>query len=286
MAVRKHKPTSPGVRFLISSTNEEITKRKPEKKLTVTMKGTGGRNNTGRVTSRFRGGGNKTRYRLIDFKRDKFYIQEDGTRKGVLGKVAAIEYDPNRTCRIALIHYTDGDKRYILAPNGLGVGDSVESSDSADIQPGNAMRLRDVPLGTLLHNIELNPGRGGQIVRSAGVSAQLMAKEGDYVTLRLPSGEMRRVHHMCTATVGEVGNASHENESQGKAGRVRAKGRKPHVRGVAMSPRDHPHGGGEAKSPVGRKKGPVDRWGNSSRGKITRSNKRTDKFIVRRRGKK
>lgn len=286
MATKKHKPTSPGRRFLVTVSNSDITKSKPEKKLTKTIKRTGGRNNTGRVTARFRGGGNKTRYRIIDFKRDKFYVQEDGSRKGVVGTVAAIEYDPNRTCRIALIHYMDGDKRYILAPEGLEVGMKVESSDTADIKPGNSLTLRDMPLGTAVHNIELAPGKGGQIVRSAGGSAQIMAKEGEYVTLRLPSSEMRKVYYLCRATVGVVGNSDHENESQGKAGRVRAKGKKPHVRGVVMSPRDHPHGGGEAKSPVGRKKGPVDRWGNSSRGTITRSNKRTDKFIVRRRGKK
>lgn len=276
MPIREHKPTSPGRRFLKSSTNEEITKQKPEKALTEYRKRQGGRNNSGRVTTRFRGGGNKRRYRVIDFRRDKFDVP---------GKVAAIEYDPNRTCRIALIHYADGEKRYILAPDGLGVGASVLSSTTADIQPGNALQLKDIPLGTQIHNIELTPGKGGQIVRSAGTSAQVMAKEGDYVTLRLPSGEMRRVRMECRATVGVVGNAEHENEAYGKAGRVRAKGRKPHVRGVVMSPRDHPHGGGEAKSPVGRKKGPVDRWGNAAKGKITRSNKRTDKFIVRRRNR-
>lgn len=276
MPIREHKPTSPGRRFLKSSTNEEITKQKPEKALTEYRKRQGGRNNSGRVTTRFRGGGNKRRYRVIDFRRDKFDVP---------GKVAAIEYDPNRTCRIALIHYADGEKRYILAPDGLGVGASVLSSTTADIQPGNALQLKDIPLGTQIHNIELTPGKGGQIVRSAGTSAQVMAKEGDYVTLRLPSGEMRRVRMECRATVGVVGNAEHENEAYGKAGRVRAKGRKPHVRGVVMSPRDHPHGGGEAKSPVGRKKGPVDRWGNAAKGKITRRNKRTDKFIVRRRNR-
>jgi large subunit ribosomal protein L2 len=276
MPTRTHKPTSPGRRFLISSTNEEVTKQKPEKPLTEPKRRTGGRNNFGRTTARFRGGGNKVRYRAIDFKRDKI---------GVPGKVAAIEYDPNRTCRIALLHYRDGEKRYILAPQGVRVGDEVISSDTADIRPGNSLPLSEIPLGTLVHNIELSPGRGGQIVRSAGAAAQIMAKEGDYVTIRLPSSEMRRVLQTCRATVGEVGNAEHSTETYGKAGRLRAKGRKPHVRGVAMSPRDHPHGGGEAKSPVGRKKGPVDRWGNPARGAITRKGKRSDRFIVRRRSK-
>ncbi|HCM72953.1 MAG TPA: 50S ribosomal protein L2, partial [Armatimonadetes bacterium] len=196
-----------------------------------------------------------------------------------------IEYDPNRTCRIALLEYADGEKRYILAPRNVGVGTKVQSGEGADILPGHCLALRNIPLGTLVHNIELNPGRGGQMVRSAGASAQVMAKDGNYCTLRLPSGEMRMVHLDCRATVGEVGNAEHENERIGKAGKNRGLGRKPHVRGVVKSPRDHPHGGGEAKSPVGRKKGPVDRWGNKSIGTRTRKNKRTDKFIVRRRTK-
>jgi large subunit ribosomal protein L2 len=214
---------------------------------------------------------------MVDFKRNKDEYE---------GKVVAIEYDPNRTCRIALLHYTDGEKRYILAPKGLNVGQFVKSGDGADILPGHTLELRNIPLGTLVHNIELQPKKGGQIVRSAGAAAQVMAKEGNYVTLRLPSGEMRMVHNTCRATVGEVGNAEHENESIGKAGKNRGLGKKPHVRGVVKSPRDHPHGGGEAKSPVGRKKGPVDRWGNKSLGERTRSNKRTDKYIVRRRAKK
>lgn len=201
-------------------------------------------------------------------------------------KVAAIEYDPNRTCRIALLHYLDGEKRYILAAKGLVVGAFVESGPEADILPGNALPLKNMPLGTLVHNVELQPNKGGQMVRSAGAAAQVMAKEGMYVTLRLPSGEMRMVHNTCRATVGEVGNAEHENESIGKAGKNRGLGRKPHVRGVVKSPRDHPHGGGEAKSPVGRKKGPVDRWGNKALGQKTRHNKRSDKFIVRRRSSK
>lgn len=274
MPTRQYKPTSPGRRHMIGATYEEITKGKPEKSLTKGKSKTGGRNSYGRITSFNKGGGNKRQYRVIDFKRDK---------DGVKAKVAAIEYDPNRTCRIALLHYLDGEKRYILAPKNLSVGTIVESGEGADILPGNALELRHIPLGTLVHNIELNPKRGGQMVRSAGASAQVMAKEGNYVTLRLPSGEMRMVHNTCRATVGEVGNAEHENEAIGKAGKNRGLGRRPHVRGVVKSPRDHPHGGGEAKSPVGRKKGPVDRWGNKALGQKTRRNKSTNKFIVRRR---
>jgi large subunit ribosomal protein L2 len=277
MPTRKYKPTSPGVRHKIGADYSEITKGKPEKSLTVGLRKSGGRNHFGRITSFNRGGGNKRKYRIIDFKR---------TKDGVQAKVAAIEYDPNRTCRIALLHYLDGTKAYILAARNLAVGAMVESGPTADILPGNALPLINIPLGTLVHNIELTPGRGGQIVRSAGTSAQVMAKEGTYVTLRLPSGEMRMVHNTARATVGEVGNAEHENEAIGKAGKNRGLGRKPHVRGVVKSPRDHPHGGGEAKSPVGRKKGPVDRWGNKARGEKTRHNKGTDKFIVRRRNKK
>lgn len=274
MPTVQYKPTSPGRRFQISSTYEEITKGKPEKSLTKAKPKSGGRNSYGRITSFNRGGGNKRRYRVIDFKRKK---------DGIQAKVAAIEYDPNRTCRIALLHYMDGEKAYILAPKNLAVGARVESGPEADILPGNCLPLRNIPLGTLVHNIELQPNKGGQMVRSAGASAQVMAKEGNYVTLRLPSGEMRMVHHTCRATVGEVGNAEHENESIGKAGKNRGLGRKPHVRGVVKSPRDHPHGGGEAKSPVGRRKGPVDRWGNKALGHKTRHNKRTNKYIVRRR---
>ena len=262
---------------MIASTYAEITKGKPEKSLLAPKPKSGGRNNKGRITSFNRGGGNKQKYRIIDFKRDKDTYP---------AKVAAIEYDPNRTCRIALLHYTDGEKRYILAPKNLAVGRMVQSGEGADILPGNTLALKNIPLGTLVHNIEMQPGRGGQMVRSAGAAAQVMAKEGNYVTLRLPSGEMRMVHNTCRATVGEVGNAEHENEAIGKAGKNRGLGRKPHVRGVVKSPRDHPHGGGEAKSPVGRKKGPVDRWGNKALGQKTRHNKRSDKFIVRRRGVK
>ncbi|MDH4388920.1 MAG: 50S ribosomal protein L2 [Fimbriimonas sp.] len=274
MPVRKLKPTSPGRRHQVVSTYAEITKIRPEKSLTVGLRKSGGRNSYGRVTSVNVGGGNKRRYRIIDFKRIK---------DGVEATVAAIEYDPNRTCRIALLHYNDGTKAYILAPRHLVVGAKVSSGVDSDILPGNCLPLKNIPLGTLVHNIEFHPGKGGQMVRSAGTSAQVMAKEGNYVTLRLPSGEMRMVHNTCRATVGEVGNAEHENESLGKAGKSRNLGRKPHVRGVVKSPRDHPHGGGEAKSPVGRKKGPVDRWGNKSLGERTRSNKKTDKLIVRRR---
>ena len=261
---------------MIGATYSEVTKSTPEKTLTAPKPKSGGRNSSGRLTSKNRGGGNKTRYRMVDFKREK---------DSVKAKVVAIEYDPNRTCRIALLHYLDGEKRYILAPRNLEVGTIVESGEGADILPGNALPLKNIPLGTLVHNIELQPKKGGQMVRSAGASAQVMAKEGSYVTLRLPSGEMRMVHNTCRATVGEVGNAEHENEVIGKAGKNRGLGKKPHVRGVVMSPRDHPHGGGEAKSPVGRKKGPVDRWGNKAIGQKTRHNKRTEKYIVRRRTK-
>ena len=259
---------------MVVSTYSEITKKTPEKSLLAPLKKSGGRNHTGRITMKNRGGGNKRRYRIVDFKR----IKDD-----MAATVIAIEYDPNRTCRIALIEYTDGTKSYILAPKNLSVGTEILSGDEADILPGNCLPLRKIPLGTMVHNVELQPSRGGQMVRSAGAAAQVMAKEGTYCTLRLPSGEMRRVHINCRATVGEVGNAEHENEQLGKAGKSRGLGRKPHVRGVVMSPRDHPHGGGEAKSPVGRKKGPVDRWGNKSIGQPTRKNKRTDRFIVRRR---
>ncbi len=259
---------------MVASTYSEITKRTPEKSLLAPIKKKGGRNHTGRITMKNRGGGNKRRYRIIDFKRMK---------DGIDAQVIAIEYDPNRTCRIALLEYADGVKTYILAPRNVGVGQTLTSGEGSDILPGNCLKLRNIPLGTLVHNVELQPGKGGQMVRSAGASAQVMAKEGDYCTLRLPSGEMRMVSMDCRATVGEVGNAEHENEQLGKAGKARGLGRKPHVRGVVMSPRDHPHGGGEAKSPVGRRKGPVDRWGNKALGVPTRKNKRTDRFIVRRR---
>jgi len=261
---------------MIASTYEEITKSKPEKSLTVGIHKSGGVNNYGRRTSFNKAGGNKRRYRIIDFKRQK---------DGMDAMVTAIEYDPNRSCRIALIKYDDGELRYILAPKGVGVDSHIRSGEGADIFPGHCLELRNIPLGTLVHNIEFQPAKGGQMVRSAGTSAQVMAKEGAYITLRLPSGEMRLVHASCRATVGEVGNAEHENEQIGKAGKNRGLGRKPHVRGVVKSPRDHPHGGGEAKSPIGRRKGPVDRWGNKALGAKTRRNKRTDAFIVRRRNK-
>lgn len=255
------------------STFEEITKKKPEKSLLAPLRKKGGRNNNGRITVRHRGGGHKRAYRIIDFKRDKV---------GVEARVAAIEYDPNRSARIALLHYVDGEKRYILAPVGLNVNDRVVSGAGADIRVGNALPLRNIPLGTQIHNIELEIGRGGVMVRSAGNSAQLMAKEGDYATLRMPSGEMRMVHLNCMATVGQVGNVDHQNIRIGKAGRKRWMGRRPEVRGSAMNPRDHPHGGGEGRAPIGLK-GPKTKWGKPARGVKTRHNPRTDRFIVRRR---
>ncbi len=274
MPIRQLKPTSPGRRFMAVSTFEEITREEPEKSLLAPLKKSGGRNNQGRTTARFRGGGNKRRYRIIDFKRDKI---------GVPGKVVSIEYDPNRSARIALIQYVDGEKRYILCPDGLKVGDQVLSGENADIKPGNALPLRAIPLGTVIHNIELVPGKGGQLVRSAGTAAQLVAKEGKYAQIRLPSGEVRMVHLECKATIGQVGHAEHENESLGKAGKSRYLGRRPHVRGSAMTPRDHPHGGGEGKAPIGRRGGPVTPWGKPTLGKKTRRRKPSDKFIVRRR---
>jgi large subunit ribosomal protein L2 len=277
MPLRQYKPTTPSRRFRSVSTFSEITATKPEKTLLEPLKSTGGRNAQGKITARFRGGGNKRAYRIIDFKRDKVNVQ---------GKVATIEYDPNRTARIALIHYTDGEKRYIVAPVGLKVGDRIIASDSADIKPGNCLPLRNIPVGTVIHNIELQPGRGAQMVRSAGAGAQLMAKEGKYAQVRLPSSEVRRVLIECKATIGQVGNVDHENQSWGKAGKTRWLGKRPHVRGVVMNPRDHPHGGGEGKSPVGRKKGPATPWGKPALGYKTRRNKSTSKFIVRKRGAK
>ena len=277
MALRKFKPTSPGRRFMTVSTFEEITKKKPEKSLTDPLTKKAGRNSYGRITTRHRGGGHKRRYRVIDFKR---------TKDGVPAKVAAIEYDPNRSARIALLHYLDGAKAYILAPARLSVGAMVESGPGADIKPGNALPLENVPTGTMVHNVELRPGRGGQLARSAGSSVQLVAKESGYATLRLPSGEMRRVPLTCRATVGQVGNVDHENVSGGKAGRSRWRGRRPSVRGSAMNPVDHPHGGGEGKSKGGRH--PVTPWGVPTLGKRTRrKHKESDKLIVRgrRRGK-
>ena len=276
MPIRRFKPITPGRRFMASPDYSEITKGKPEKSLVEPLKKKAGRNNTGKMTIRNHGGGNKRMYRIIDFKRIK---------DAVPATVAAIEYDPNRTPRIALLQYEDGTKTYILAPVGLSVGDAIASGPTADIKPGNALPIVNIPVGTLIHNIELHPGKGGQMARSAGAYAQLMAKEGKYATLRLPSSEMRRVLLTCRATIGQVGNLEHENESLGKAGKNRWKGRKPHVRGVTMNPREHPHGGGEGKSPVGRKKGPVSATGVPAIGFKTRRNKSTNKFIVKRRTK-
>lgn len=272
MGVKKFKPTSPARRFMTVSDFAEVTKSEPERALVAPMASKGGRNNRGRITVRHQGGGHKRRYRLIDFRRDK---------DGVPGTVAAVEYDPNRTARIALIHYADGEKRYIIHPIGLKVGDTVVSSDTADVRPGNAMSLLSVPLGTWVHNVELTLGRGGQMCRSAGSYAQVMAKEDGYVLLRLPSGELRRVFGKCRATIGQVGNTDHENVVIGKAGRSRWMGLRPTVRGTAMNPVDHPHGGGE-----GRQKGrhPVTPWGKPTKGARTRPKKKgSDRFIVKRR---
>ena len=274
MAIKDYKPTSPGRRWMTGQTFEEITRTKPEKSLVRPLYKKSGRNTYGRITVRHRGGGHARQYRLIDFRRNKFDIP---------ARVASIEYDPNRSARIALLVYADGEKRYILAPLGLRVGSTVVSSKTnAEVYVGNAMPLERVPLGTLVHNVELYPGRGGQMVRAAGASAQVLAKEGDYVTLRLPSAEMRRVHKRCMATVGQVGNLDHANVKLGKAGRKRWLGWRPAVRGSAMSPRDHPHGGGEGRTPIGMP-GPKSPWGWRTLGRKTRRNKSTDKYIVRRR---
>jgi large subunit ribosomal protein L2 len=272
MPTKQYKPTSPGRRGMSVSTFEEITKTKPEKSLTVRLKKHAGRNNQGKITTRHRGGGEKRAYRIIDFKRNKL---------GVPAKVASIEYDPNRTARIALLHYVDGEKRYIIAPVGLKVGDRIESGPDADIRVGNALPLKNIPTGTVIHNIEMERGRGGQLARGAGVGAQLMAKDGDYAQIRMPSGEQRRIHILCMATIGQVGNVDHENISIGKAGRSRHMGRRPTVRGSVMNPRDHPHGGGEGRAPIGGQ--PQTPWGKPAMGYKTRRNKRTDQFIVRRR---
>lgn len=275
MPVKKFKPTSPGRRFVTVSDFSEITTDQPEKSLLEPLKSNAGRNNKGRVTVRHRGGGHKRQYRVIDFKRNK---------DGIPAKVATIEYDPNRTCRIALLNYADGEKRYILAPNGIKVGDTVESGPNADIKTGNALPLKNIPVGTIIHNIELKPLKGAQIVRSAGTAAQPMAKEGDYAHVRMPSGEVRLIHINCKATVGQVGNLEHENITVGKAGRSRWLGRRPTVRGVVMNPVDHPHGGGEGRSPVGRN--PVTPWGKPALGARTRKKKKSsDKMIVKRRTK-
>lgn len=274
MAIKKYKPTSAGLRSMSVLSYAEITKKAPEKSLTAPLKKSGGRNNQGRTTLRFRGGGNKRKYRIIDFKRNK---------EGIPGKVAAIEYDPNRTANIALIHYVDGEKRYILAPLGLKVGDTVEAGPEADIVIGNALQLKDIPVGTTIHNIEMKPGKGAQLVRTAGAEAQLAGKEGKYGIVRLPSGEIRRIDIRCKATIGRVGNIEHELVTVGKAGKTRHMGKKPHVRGSAMNPVDHPHGGGEGRAPVGRPQ-PMTPWGKKSRGVKTRDNKKkSNKQIIRRR---
>ena len=276
MAIKTFKSMTNGTRNMSKLVNEEITSTTPEKSLLVSLKKNGGRNNQGRISLRHRGGGAKRKYRLIDFKRNK---------DGVVGTVASIEYDPNRTANIALINYADGEKRYIIAPKGLKVGDKVESGAKTDIKVGNSLELGNIPEGTLVHNIELKAGKGGQIVRSAGSSAQILGSEGRYTLIRLTSGEVRKVLSTCRATIGEVGNADHELVNLGKAGRKRHMGIKPHVRGSVMNPNDHPHGGGEGRTPVGRK-GPVTPWGKPALGYKTRSNKKqSDKLIVRRRKK-
>ncbi|MFB6351096.1 MAG: 50S ribosomal protein L2 [Bradymonadaceae bacterium] len=275
MGTKDYKPTSPGRRFARLSDNSAVTKSEPEKNLTEELRRTGGRNSDGRMTVRHQGGGHKRRYRCIDFKREK---------TGVPATVAAIEYDPNRSAHIALLHYEDGDKRYIIAPQNLDVGDEVVSAIDADIKPGNAKKLRQMPVGTVVHNVELNPGKGGQMARAAGAWAQLVAKEGKYGLMKLPSGEHRRVQLECRATVGSVSNPEHENVSLGKAGRSRWLGRRPETRGVAMNPIDHPHGGGEGATAGGRH--PVTPWGQPTKGGKTRHNKRTDRFIEKRRHEK
>ena len=274
MAIKKYKPTSPGRRFVtVVDRKGVLTAERPLKSLLAPLRKTGGRNNQGRITVRHRGGGHKRMLRLIDFKRDK---------DGIPARVATIEYDPNRSAHIALLHYADGEKRYILAPVGLEVGQTVMSGPEADIKPGNALPLRNIPLGTMVHNVELRPGQGGKLVRAAGSAAQIMAKEGDYVQLRMPSGEIRLVHANCRATVGQVGNVDHENVTIGKAGRARWLGIRPTVRGVVMNPVDHPHGGGEGRSPIGRH--PVTPWGKPALGVKTRKkNKPSDRLILKRR---
>ena len=276
MAIRNYKPTTPGRRKMSTLVNEEITTSTPEKTLTVTIKKNGGRNNQGKITVRHQGGGVKRRYRLIDFKRNKL---------NVAGKVASIEYDPNRTANIALIHYLDGEKRYILAPKTLKVGDMIEAGENVDIKVGNALPIMNIPVGTMIHNIELRPGKGGELARSAGTSAQILGREGNYVMIRLSSGEQRQVLGTCMATVGEVGNEDSSLVKIGKAGRKRLMGIRPTVRGSVMNPNDHPHGGGEGRAPIGRK-APVTPWGKPALGLKTRKKKQSDKFIVRRRNGK
>jgi large subunit ribosomal protein L2 len=275
MPVKRYRPTSAGQRFITTLDFSELTKKKPEKSLVEVKKKHSGRNNNGHITTRHKGGGTRKQYRIIDFKR---------TKDSIPAKVAAIEYDPNRSARIALLNYRDGEKRYILAPVGLKVGDAVESGEGADIKTGNCLPIKNIPTGTVIHNIELRPGEGGKLVRSAGSAAQLMAKEGDYAQVRMPSGEVRKVLAVCRATIGQLGNVEHENIVIGKAGRIRHMGKRPSVRGIAMNPVDHPHGGGEARSTSGRP--PTTPWGQMTMGKKTRRNKRTNKMIVRKRSSK
>ena len=276
MAIKKFRPTTPGQRNKSTLVNEEITKSTPEKSLVVTLNKKAGRNNQGKITVRHQGGGVKRKYRIIDFKRNKFDVE---------GVVASIEYDPNRSANIALINYLDVEKRYIIAPKGLKVGDKIVASENADIKTGNALPIMNIPVGTVIHNIELRPGKGGSLARSAGSSAQILGREGNYVMIRLSSGEQRRVLGTCMATIGVVGNEDSNLVKLGKAGRKRHMGIRPTVRGSVMNPNDHPHGGGEGRAPIGRK-GPVTPWGKPALGYKTRNNKRTDKFIVRRRGSK
>jgi len=276
MAVKTYKPVTPSMRGRTGYTFEEITKKKPERSLIVEKRKRGGRNSYGRITVRHRGGGNRRQIRIVDFKRNK---------RDIPARVAAIEYDPNRTARLALLHYVDGEKRYIIAPVGLQVDDMVIAGKNAEIRPGNALPISNIPVGTMIHNIELKEGRGGQMVRSAGAAAQLLAKEGDYAHVRLPSGEVRLVRQTCYATIGQVGNLDHQNIKLGKAGRKRHMGIRPTVRGSAMSPRDHPHGGGEGRSPIGMP-GPKSPWGKPTLGAKTRRNKKTSKYIIRPRGKR
>jgi large subunit ribosomal protein L2 len=276
MAVKTYKPVTPSQRGMTGYTFEEITKKKPERSLIIPRRKSGGRNVQGRITVRHRGGGHRQQVRIVDFKRDK---------RGIPARVAAIEYDPIRTARLALLNYVDGEKRYIIAPVDLRVGDTVMSGPAAEIRPGNSLPISNIPVGTMVHNIELRDGRGGQLVRAAGAAAQLLAKEGDYAQIRMPSGEVRLVRQACYATIGQVGNLEHSNIKLGKAGRKRHMGIRPAVRGSAMSPRDHPHGGGEGRQPIGMP-GPKSPWGKPTLGAKTRRNKRTDKYIVRRRGKK
>lgn len=273
MAVKKYKPTSPGMRGRTGYTFEEITKKRPERSLVIKRQKRSGRNMYGRITVRHRGGRQKRKIRVVDFKRDK---------RDIPAQVAAIEYDPNRTARLALLHYADGEKRYIIAPVGLYVGDTIVAGTDVDVRPGNSLPISRIPTGTRIHNIELQPGRGGQIARSAGTAAQLLAKEGNYVHVRMPSSEIRLIHRDCYATVGQVGNLDHSNIKLGKAGRKRHKGFRPAVRGSAMNPNDHPHGGGEGRAPIGMPS-PKSPWGKKTLGKKTRHNKKTDKYIIRRR---